>query len=136
MMASKLETFLADNKIDHRRLLGASRQLERLRPADRRIKLIQKQARKKEDAKKPEGLDKPRSGRKITVVGLRNACEGKNISGNHKTRILRAVNNVLEGRKKKPVGIEQLFDVPATPIAKPKPPPEAPAADAEAPADK
>jgi len=112
-MATKLETFLTKEKIDHRRLLSASHQLEKLRPGDRRIRLVQAQARKSEDAKKPEGLDKPRSGRPVTKVGLNNALAGKRLSGPHKTRILRAVNHVLELRKKTPVTLDALFDAPA-----------------------
>jgi len=118
-MATKLDTFLNDNKIDHRRLIYASRQIERLRPADRAIKLVQHQARLKEDAKKPEGLDKPRSGRTITSVGLRNALAGKSISGPMKNRMLRAVNRILEQRKKSAVELTDLFDLsqPAAPEA-------------------
>jgi hypothetical protein len=112
-MASKLETFLSDNKIDHRRLLVASRQIERLRAEDRRIKLAQKQARKSEDAKKPEGLGKPRSGRALTPVGLKNALAGRMMSGAAKARLLRAVNSVLAAKKKDAVAIDALFDPPA-----------------------
>ena len=111
-MATKLETFLTENKIDHRRLVNASRQIERLRPADRAIRLVHHQARLKEDAKKPGGLDKPRSGRTITAVGLRNAFAGKRTSGPMKTRMLRAVNRILEQRKKPAVELADLFDPP------------------------
>ena len=128
-MASKLETFLNENKIDTRRLLATSRQIERLRPGDRAIKLKQSQARKSEDGKKPEGLDKPRSGRPVTERGLRTALAGESVSGPQKTRILRAVNTVLEQKKKDAVGLHQLFDVP--PINPPKPKAEEPAEGAE-----
>jgi len=124
-MASKLETFLNENKIDTRRLLATSRQLERLRPEDRAIKLKQAQARKSEDAKKAEALPKPRSGRPVTERALRIALAGESVSGPQKTRILRAVNRVLEQRKKDPVGLHQLFDVPV--INPPKPKAEEPA---------
>ncbi len=110
-MANKLEAFLSDNKIDHRRLLTASRQVERLRPADRATKLAQRQARKREDGKKPEGLEKPRSGRAVTPVGLQNAFADKRLSGPAKNRILRAVNAVLGQRKKDPVELDALFDL-------------------------
>jgi hypothetical protein len=111
-MASKLETFLAENKIDPRRVVAASRQLERLRPEDRRIKLVQKQARKSEDGKKPEGLAKPRSGRAVTDVALRNALAGKTVSAAFKTRLLRALNRVLEQKKKGVTTLDALFDAP------------------------
>lgn len=109
-MASKLETFLNDQKIDHRRVLTASRQAERLRPEDRAIRLKLKQARLKEDAKRPEGLAKPRTGRPVTKVALAKAMAGEKISGAAKTRILRAVNRVLEQRKKDAVTLDALFD--------------------------
>lgn len=112
-MASKLETFLSKNKISHRQLMSSSRQLERLRPEDRAIRLVQKQARNKEDGKKPEDLAKPRSGRAITKVGLANALAGKELSGSHKTRFVRAVNRILEAKKKKPIDMATLFDPPA-----------------------
>ena len=111
-MASKLDTFLSDNKIDSRRLLNASRQIERLRPEDRAIRLKQAQARKSEDAKKPEGLGNRRSGRPLTDSGLDRARSGKRLSGPQKTRILRAINRILEQRKKDPVALKDLFDPP------------------------
>lgn len=109
-MATKLDTFLAEQKIDPRRIVAASRQLERLRPEDRAIKLKHLQARKKEDGKKPEGLGKPRSGRALAEVTVRNAVTGGRISGPTKTRILRAVNLILEQRKNEPVALEALFE--------------------------
>lgn len=117
-MATKLEAFLSDNKIDHRRLLTASRQAERLRPEDRAIKLVQKQARKKEDGKVPDDLKKPRSGRPVTDVGLARALTGDDrLSSAAKTRILRAVNAVLTQRKKDEVKLDDLFDLtPAKPV--------------------
>jgi hypothetical protein len=114
-MASKLEQFLEENGIDSRRLIHASRQLERLRVADRKVKLAQRLARKSEEAKKPEGLEKPRSGRPVTRVSLDKALSGKALSGPQKTRILRAVNRVLEQRKKAPVGLGALFETGGAP---------------------
>ncbi len=112
-MATKLEAFLTDQKIDHRRLLTASRQVERLRPEDRAIKLVQKQTRKKEDGKLPDDLKKPRSGRPVTTVGLARAMAGDSrLSSAAKARILRAVNAVLSQRKKDEVKLIDLFDPP------------------------
>ena len=54
-MATKLEDFLKERKIDTRRIIAASADLERLRPEDRAIKLAQHKARTSEDKKK-EGL--------------------------------------------------------------------------------
>lgn len=110
-MANKLETFLTENKITQNRLIVASRQIERLRPEDRSIKLKQSQARKSEDGKKPEGLAKPRSGRTLTAPGVERALRGDRVAGPMKTRILRAVNRVLEQRKKDAVTLDALFDI-------------------------
>jgi hypothetical protein len=109
-MATKLEKYLTDNGIDHRRLVAASHQIERLRDEDRRTRLVMKQARKSEDGKKPEGLTKPRSGRPVTDVSLRKALAGKPVSGATKTRILRAVNRVLEQKKKGAASLADLFE--------------------------
>lgn len=116
-MATKLDTFLTDNKIDHRRLLAASRQIERLRPKDRTVKLKQRQARKSDDGKKPEDLPKPRSGRPVTKVALQAALSGGRLSGPTKTRFLRAVNHILKLRKTNPVELSTLFDVTVPPAA-------------------
>ncbi|MEM1032400.1 MAG: hypothetical protein AAF928_08070 [Myxococcota bacterium] len=117
---TKLKTFLADQGIDQRRLLIASKHLEKLRSEDRRIKLAQAKARKSDDGKLPEGLGKPRSGRPVTAVGLGAALEGKRVSGPMRTRILRAVNRILEQKKKDPVTLDVLFDVPKQNPPKPK----------------
>jgi hypothetical protein len=111
-MPSKLETFLGEKKIDPRRILAASHDLERLRPEDRRIRLTQRQARKSEDGKKPEGLGKPRSGKPVTEIGLSRALAGTPVSGPTKTRILRAVNRILEQKKQEAVTLTALFDQP------------------------
>ncbi len=108
-MQSKLETFLKEQKIDPRRVTVASRQIERLRPEDRAIRLALHQSRKSEDAKRPE-VSKPRSGRVVSKTTLARAFAGKKVSGPTKTRILRAVNRILEQRKGKPVSLGELFD--------------------------
>ena len=110
-MATKLETFLSEKKIDQRRVLIASKQIEKLRLEDRQVRLKLKQARKSEDAKRPEGLGKPRSGKPVTAVGLRNALAGSRTSSAAKTRILRAVNRVLEQKKQDAVTLDTLFDL-------------------------
>jgi hypothetical protein len=109
-MATKLEAFLTENKIDQRRLLAASERIERLRPQDRATKLIRRQARKKEDAPKPTGLEKPRSGRPVSRTTLGKAVAGKTLSGPAKTRILRAVNHILGQRKQPEVALGSLFE--------------------------
>jgi hypothetical protein len=114
-MATKIEDFLKEKKIDPRRILSASAKIEGLQPKDRAIRLAKRKARKSEDGgKKKEGLaaEKPRSGRPITQRTLDAVLQGKPISGPAKTRLLRAVNRLLEQKKQEPVALTALFDLP------------------------
>jgi len=108
-MASKLSDFLKTNQIDPRRLRVASRQLERLKPEDRAARLKRRQARGAEKAEGEEKPPKPRSGRPVTDRLLQEALAGKPVPGPGKTRLLRAVNRVLEQKKKNPVDLKALF---------------------------
>ena len=112
-MATKIEDFLKEKKIHPLRVLAASADIERLTPEDRAIKLAQRKARRSEDKKK-EGLaaKKPRSGRPLTQRALDAAMQGKDISGPQKTRLLKAVNRILEQKKQDPVTLYALFDLP------------------------
>jgi hypothetical protein len=115
-MASKFEAFLKEKKIDPRRVLSASAKLERLRREDRSIRLQRRIARKTEDGgKKKDGEVpvKPRSGRPITERAMSAALAGKPISGPAKTRLLRAVNHVLEQKKQEKAQLKALFDLPS-----------------------
>ncbi len=112
-MATKFSEFLDANKIDTRRILAISHRLEQLKYADRRIKLGKKRgkgeaapAAEEGDAKAPA---KPRSGRPVTPRLLSAAKNGKPVSGPAKTRLLRAVNRILEQKKKDPVDLKALF---------------------------
>jgi hypothetical protein len=112
-MASKFADFLKENKIDERRLMSSSALLERLRPEDRAARLAGKK-RKSDDAPKAEGDDatppaKRRSGRPVTPRLLAAANNGGTVSGPAKTRLLRAVNRILEQRKKDAVDLRALF---------------------------
>lgn len=113
-MATKFAEFIESNKIDPRRILVASRQLEKLRPEDRLLRLKRRQ--KGGDDKKPaEGEDgaeapkKPHSGRPVTQQLLDRVTQGKPVPGPAKTRLLRAVNRILEQKKKDPVDLRALF---------------------------
>jgi hypothetical protein len=112
---SRFSEFLSTEKIDPRRLLVASRQVERLRPEDRKIRLVKRLGRKEEGgAAAAEGADKKdapkrRSGRAVTPRLLSLAQAGGKISGPAKTRILRAINRVLEQKKKEPADLRKLF---------------------------
>ena len=112
-MATKFEDFLKEKKIDARRILVASTEIERLRLQDRKIRLAKRAARKSEDpAKKKEGLaaEKPRSGRPVTHEAIAAAFAGKNVSGPQKTRILRALNAVLEQKKLEKIELASIFE--------------------------
>jgi hypothetical protein len=109
-MATKFDQFLQTHKIDPRRLAVVSRDLERLTPADRQLKLrkyLVRAGKAGEGAQAP--TDKPRSGRPVTPRLLKQAREGKPVSGAAKTRLLRAVNRVLEQKQKDPVDLRALF---------------------------
>lgn len=109
-MSSTFEEFLKTKKIDPRRVLAASQKLEKLQPEDRKIRLERRLARKSEDGpKKKEGGKKPRSGRPVTQRAIGAALAGKAISGPQKTRILRAVNHILEQKKQEQVKVQSLF---------------------------
>jgi hypothetical protein len=110
-MASKFAQFLTDNKIDPRRLAVASRSIERLRPEDRAARLARRTA-KKSETKPAEGAEKPakpRTGRPATGRLLTAATAGKPVSGPAKSRLLRAVNRILEQKKKSPTDLKSLF---------------------------
>jgi hypothetical protein len=114
-MATKFESFLSEKKIDPRRILAASHDLEKLRREDRKVRLAKREARKSEDAaKKKEGLalPKPRSGRPVTDRAIKAAMTGKEVSGPMKTRILKAVNHILEQKKQEKVDLRALFELP------------------------
>jgi hypothetical protein len=118
-MATKFDDFLKEKKIDPRRILVASAEIERLHIDDRAIKLAKRAARKSEDpAKKKEGLaaKKPRTGRPVTERAIAYAVAGKDLSGPQKTRILRALNHVLGQKKQEPVELSAIFE----PTARPK----------------
>jgi len=114
-MASKFAQFLKDNKIDPRRLIVASRGIERLRPEDRKIKLGKRQAKASPGApaaaegEEKQAPAKPRSGRPVTSRVLEAASGGKPLAGPAKNRLLRALNHVLSQKKKPAVDLRAIF---------------------------
>lgn len=104
---SKLATFLSSNKLNSKRLLAVSHNLETLTREDRDLKKARR-ATKVEGAEKKE-VAKPRSGRAVTPRALDAALKGGTISGPTKQRILRAVNYLLEQKKKDKVELKTLF---------------------------
>lgn len=106
--STKLQTFLDSNKLNADRLLAVSHKLETLQTADRLLK-AQRRAGKREGAEKKE-VAKPRSGRAVTPRALSAALKGNaTVSGPTKQRILRAVNYILEQKKKDKVELKTLF---------------------------
>jgi hypothetical protein len=106
---TKLATFLQTQKLDPRRVLATSRDLERLRPEDRAIKLAKRKAKSGEGDNATKETRKPRSGRGVTPRAIAAALAGGGISGPTKTRILRAVNHLLELKKAEKVELKALF---------------------------
>jgi hypothetical protein len=112
MADTKLATFLDTNKLNPKRLLAASHKLETLRKEDRNIKLAKRRAKGGEGAAEggeKKDLGKPRSGRPVTSRALDSAMKGGEVSGPTKQRILRAVNYLLEQKKKDKVDLRALF---------------------------
>ena len=103
----KFAEFLASKKLDARRILAASHKLETLTREDRGIKLA-KRKKEGEEAKVKE-TRKPRSGRPVTPRAMEAALKGGTLSGPTKTRILKAVNYILEQKKQDKVELKVLF---------------------------
>ena len=107
---SKFATFLTSKKLDARRVVAASEAIEKLRPEDRAVRLAAKQ-KKKGDGPKDKAADRPerRSGRPLTPRAMTAALTGGTVGGPTKTRILRAVNRLLEQKKQDAVTLDILF---------------------------
>ncbi len=110
---AKLDDYLKKNKIDARRVLVASKGVERLQPDDRKIFAAKRAAKGADEAAKEAAKElaskKPRSGRPVTRPALAKALAGKPNSGSAKTRIVRAVNAVLTTKKKPEASFADLF---------------------------
>lgn len=108
--ATKFSQFITSKKLDPRRILAASHSIETLTLEDRRIKLAKRDGKKEgADAAAKKEDRKPRSGRAVTPRALDAALKGGTISGPTKSRILRAVNHLLEQKKHEKVDIKTLF---------------------------
>jgi hypothetical protein len=110
MADSKFAEFIASKKVDPRRILAASRKLEGLQPEDRTIRLNKRRAKAGDGGENaPKETRKPRSGRPVTHRAMEAALHGGVVSGPTKTRILRAVNYLLEQKKQDKVDLRALF---------------------------
>ena len=107
---SKLSEYLKNNKIDARRVVGASRSIERQTAEDRTL-ISKKAAIKAGKMEKDEAITKakPRSGRRVTQPAIDRALAGTTVAGPTKTRIVRAVNAILVARKKPEATFRDLF---------------------------
>jgi hypothetical protein len=106
---SKLNDYLQSQKIDPRRLLSASHELEAMRREDRAVRLAKKAAKGGDESAKEVAAKERRSGRPVSQPTLDRAIQGAALSGAAKTRILRAVNAVLAQKKKGEVSLRELF---------------------------
>ena len=102
---SKFDDYLKKQKIDPRRVLVASRKLEALTPADRKIKDARRQMKgtdeKAKERVKELAATKPHSGRPVSRPTLAKALAGGALTSTARGRVLRAVNAVLSQKKKK-----------------------------------
>src|SRR6266571_4149003 len=100
---SKLSDYLKQQKIDPRRLLVASHNLEQLRPEDRAVRLAKKRLKGGDETAKEASEKERRSGRPVSQPTLDRALDRAALSPAAKTRILRALNAVLVKKKKSEV---------------------------------
>jgi hypothetical protein len=108
---SKLSEYLEKQKIDPRRILIASRQIERFTREDyavRRARQVVKKG-KPTDAQKSLAEKRARSGRPVTRPSLDKALRGERISSTTRSRIVRALNRILSQKKKSEVSASDVF---------------------------
>lgn len=108
---TKFAGFITSKKLDPRRILIASRNIEANRPEDRLIRLKKRLSKAAGDASGTEVKEtrKPRSGRPVTDRAMQAALTGGKLSGPTKTRLVRAVNHLLEQKKQEQVTLRELF---------------------------
>ena len=108
---TKFAKFLEESKLDPRRILAASCKIERLTRDDRLF--IAEAARKRRLAGKKDGVKAERkkmhSGHPVSPSLITAAKIGKSVSGPGKTRLLRAVNLLLEQKKQPTVDLRAIF---------------------------
>lgn len=107
---SKLGDLLKKHKIDPRRVVSASRDLERRSPADRKLARDKALLKAGKIEKNDElAKAKPRSGRPVTAPMMTRATAGQTVPGPVKTRIVKAVNSLLEAKKQAAIGLRDAF---------------------------
>jgi hypothetical protein len=106
---SKLSDYLTQQKIDPRRVIVASRDIEKMRREDRAVRLAKKRVKGGDETAKEAAEKERRSGRAVSQPTLDRALTGGALSPAAKTRIVRAVNAVLTQKKKSEVALRDLF---------------------------
>lgn len=107
---SKLGDTLKKHKIDPRRVLSASKALEQRTPEDTKLardKALMKAGKLEKNEEKAKA--KPRSGRPVTAPMIARAIGGQAVPGPVKTRIVKAVNSLLKGKKQPEIGLRDVF---------------------------
>ena len=107
---SKFAQFIASKKLDARRIVAASHKLERLLPEDRAIRLNKRRAKAGEGERtRPRRRARPAAAALSPIARSQAALSGGPLSGPTKTRILHAVNHLLEQKKQEKVELRVLF---------------------------
>lgn len=84
--------------------------IEKLTPADRKIKLAKRQSKgKDDDAAKAAKKQKPRTGRPVTTQLVAKAIKGGDTTGPQESRIVRALARVAEQKKLSAPDLSNLF---------------------------
>jgi hypothetical protein len=97
---SKLSDYLNKQKIDPRRVLATSKELEALRPEDRKIRLARVNAKGGDESAKELAAQKRRSGRPVSRPAIARALAGGKVTRKTRARIVRALNAVLAHKSK------------------------------------
>jgi hypothetical protein len=97
---SKLSDYLKKHKIDPRRVVAASKELEALRPEDRKIRRAREAAKGGDESAKELAAQKRRSGRALSRPAIARALAGSTVTRKTRGRIVRAVNVVLAHKTK------------------------------------
>jgi hypothetical protein len=101
-MSTKFAALVQEKKLNTNRLLAVSSELKK-----RQVKATVAAGGDVDKNAPPPA--KPRTGRPITPRAIAAALAGKPLTGPQKTRLLKAVNALLEKKKQAPVELSALF---------------------------
>lgn len=100
---------LASRGISDKQLFWRSQSIERSRDADASLLRQRREARAKGQGGKYEGIDKPASGRGLSLKEIRAAMDDRSLPRKARGKLLRAVNAEIEKRKGEKVDVRTLF---------------------------